>query len=88
MKKRQAPAAKAEMDIIDRIISGMPKAPDVLHIDAVAVERLVGALQEFVALVQPAMQRRTMRHEALRLDAGRAGTKDWLQRVVAGTAGR
>lgn len=85
MTKRHAPPEKAEKDIIQRIIDEMPPAPDEVRVDAKQMDRFVGALQEFMASVQPTIQRRKVKHEALRLSAGRAGTSDWLKRVVAET---
>lgn len=86
-KRKRAPWRRTN-DVMDQIIDALPSEHDTVKIDTDAVEKFVGALQEFIAIVQPAIRRRAGKDEALRLSKGRMGTTDWLERVVADTRSR
>ena len=88
MTKRKSAPSHPINDVMSQIIDALPHVDDTVKIDTDAVERFVGALQDFIAMVQPTIRRRARRDKVLRLSAGRMGTSDWLERVVADARSR
>ncbi|WP_431104353.1 hypothetical protein [Roseateles noduli] len=88
MDKRKSAPTRRTIDVIDQIIAEMAPARDTVKIDAEAVEKLVVALQEFVATIQPKIRQAPLKMHAARLEKGRKGTSDWLRRVMEDMPGR
>lgn len=85
---RPIPPADGKVDILNEIISRMPRASEGVLVDATALGKLVDALQEFVTVIAPALQKVGAERTPLRLEHSRAGTKDWLRRVAEDLRGR